>query len=51
MPESAILTKGKSLFGSTWKRPSTQVAGFDDVEANKRFLQEVQTNNILQQNK
>lgn len=39
--ESAILTKGKSLFGSTWERPSTQVAGFDDVEANKRFLQEV----------
>lgn len=39
--ESAILTKGKSLFGSTWERPSTQIAGFDDVEANKRFLQEV----------
>lgn len=39
--ESAILTKGKSLFGPTWQRPSAQITKFDDIEANKRFLQEV----------
>lgn len=47
--ESAILTKGKSLFGSTWKRPSAQITGFDDVEANKRFLQEVVNENSAKQ--
>lgn len=47
--ESAILTKGKSLFGSTWKRPSAQITGFDDVEANKKFLQEVINENSAKQ--